>query len=42
VQLNGDGLQRVGIELTSRLSTLEMQLLKQLGQPEDKGKKLWV
>ena len=42
VQLNGDGLQRVGIELTSRFSTLDMQLLKQLGQKEDKGQKVWV
>jgi hypothetical protein len=42
VQLNGEGLQRVGIELTSRFSTLDMQLLKQLGQKEDKGQKVWV
>ncbi len=41
VQLGGDGLQRVGIELTSRFSTLDMQLLKQLGQKENQGQKVW-
>jgi hypothetical protein len=41
VQLDGDGLHRVGIELTSRFSTLDMQLLKQLGQKQEQGQKVW-
>jgi PilZ domain-containing protein len=39
--LTGEGMHRVGIELTSRFSTLDMQLLKQLGQKEDQGQKVW-
>ncbi len=37
----GEGMYRVGIELTSRFSALDMQLLKQLGQKADQGQKVW-
>jgi hypothetical protein len=41
-QLTGDGMYRVGIELTSRFSALDMQLLKQLGQKGEQEQKVWV
>jgi hypothetical protein len=40
-ELAGDGMHRVGIELTSRFSALDMQLLKQLGPQGDQGEKVW-
>jgi hypothetical protein len=40
-QLSGDGTYRVGIELTSRFSALDMQLLKLLGQKGEQGQKAW-
>lgn len=41
-QLTGYGKCRVGIELTSRFSALDMQLLKQLGRESGSDQKVWV
>jgi hypothetical protein len=40
--LTGEGMFRVGIELTSRFSALDMQLLKQLGRKGNSGQKVWI
>jgi hypothetical protein len=40
--LTSDGRCRFGVELTSRFSALDMQLLKQLGQKDDPEQKVWV
>jgi hypothetical protein len=41
-QLTGEGTYRVGIELTSRFSAIDMQLLKQIGQKRDQAQKVWM
>src|SRR5436190_21660932 len=41
-KLMDDGRFRVGIELNSRFTSLDMQLLKQVGTTGGLGKKVWI
>jgi hypothetical protein len=41
-QATSDGNCRFGVELASRFSALDMQLLKPLGEPGEPGAKVWV
>jgi hypothetical protein len=41
-QLTGDGRFRVGIELNSRFTAVDMQILKHVGLVSGSGQKTWV
>jgi hypothetical protein len=42
VKVMDEGRFRVGIELNSRFTALDMQLLKQVGTTGDQGQKVWI
>jgi hypothetical protein len=42
VKMTDDGRYRVGIELSLRFTSLDMQLLRQVGTTGDLGQKIWI